>query len=114
LLLQRKCDLYWPQDGTAKFGMIEVTMLRETTMATFTVRTFRIRHTRVKVANAKTGGVTAAEHANERYVVQFQFTVWPDHGVPDSPLSLLSFVRRTAEANKDSDAPVLVHCRFVP
>ena len=45
----------------------------------------------------------------ERIVVQFHFTVWPDHGVPEHPTSLLQFVRRVIATNQNT-GPVLVHC----
>lgn len=47
LLLQRKCDMYWPKEGTEVYGVISVTMVREDVMATYTIRTFQIRHLRV-------------------------------------------------------------------
>ena len=93
--------MYWPKEGSEKYGLIEVTLAREDVMATYTIRTFRIRHTRIR--NGKQGH-------SERYVLQYHFTAWPDHGVPENPLPLLSFVRRSSDANRDCAAPVVVHC----
>eukprot|EP00094_Tigriopus_californicus_P012020 TCALIF_11614-PA protein Name:"Similar to Ptp99A Tyrosine-protein phosphatase 99A (Drosophila melanogaster)" AED:0.07 eAED:0.07 QI:0/0.7/0.45/0.81/1/1/11/539/1209 len=99
---QRKCDRYWPGEGTVKYGLIEVTLTREDAMATYTIRTFRIRHTRIK--NGKQNSFM------ERYVLQYHYTHWPDHGVPETPLPLLNFVKRSSDANRETGAPILVHC----
>lgn len=49
-LLQRKCDMYWPKDGTETYGVIQVRLVKEDVMATYTVRTLLIRHLRVNVS----------------------------------------------------------------
>ena len=49
---------------------------------------------------------------DERVVKQFHFTAWPDHGVPSHPTPLLSLVRHTFTANRESIGPMLVHCRY--
>lgn len=54
--------------------------------------------------------VQCDQEKTERIVTQFHFTVWPDHGVPEHPTSLLQFVRRVMTANADSEPPILVHC----
>ena len=48
---------------------------------------------------------------DERVVKQFHFTAWPDHGVPSHPTLLLSLVRHTFSANRESTGPMVVHCR---
>lgn len=47
----------------------------------------------------------------ERTLTQYQFTQWPDKGAPDSPLPLLSFIRRCSRAQTLAAGPLLVHCR---
>lgn len=49
----------------------------------------------------------------KREVRQFQFTAWPDHGVPDHPTPLLMFMRRVKAANPPDAGPVICHCRYV-
>lgn len=50
----------------------------------------------------------------ERVITQFQFTGWPDHGVPDNPGPVIEFVRsvRAQEDPENSKGPMVVHCRY--
>ena len=42
---------------------------------------------------------------------QFHYTSWPDHGVPAHPLPVLSFIKKSAEANPpENGGPIIVHC----
>ena len=44
-------------------------------------------------------------------VVQFHFTGWPDHGVPQNGVVLINFIRRVRTIHPYSDpCPLLVHC----
>lgn len=47
----------------------------------------------------------------KREVRQFQFTAWPDHGVPDHPTAFLMFLRRVQAMNPIDVGPIIVHCR---
>lgn len=42
VLLQVKCDQYWPGRGTETYGLIQVTLLDTVELATYTVRTFAL------------------------------------------------------------------------
>uniref|UniRef100_A0AAR2J7B7 protein-tyrosine-phosphatase n=1 Tax=Pygocentrus nattereri TaxID=42514 RepID=A0AAR2J7B7_PYGNA len=90
-----KCDQYWPSRGTDTYGLVQVTLLDTMELATFCVRTFSLH---------KSG-------CNERREVrQFQFTAWPDHGVPEYPTPFLAFLRRVKSCNPPDAGPVIVHC----
>ncbi|XP_016312070.1 receptor-type tyrosine-protein phosphatase S-like isoform X12 [Sinocyclocheilus anshuiensis] len=90
-----KCDQYWPSRGTDTFGAVQVALLDTMELATFCVRTFSLH---------KSG-------CNERREVrQFQFTAWPDHGVPEYPTPFLAFLRRVKACNPPDAGPVIVHC----
>lgn len=45
---QRKCDMYWPKEGSESYGIITVKLLQEVVMATYILRTFTIRNSKVK------------------------------------------------------------------
>ena len=44
-------------------------------------------------------------------VKQFQYTGWPDHGVPLQPSSLVKFIQQVRKEVEGTDAPIVVHCR---
>ncbi|XP_011312155.1 tyrosine-protein phosphatase 99A isoform X2 [Fopius arisanus] len=98
-----KCDMYWPKEEPEIYGNIQVTLTKEDIMATYTVRTLNIRH--LKVKKKKNG-----TNIGERTVYQYHYTGWPDHGVPDHPLPVLSFIRKSSSANPPSAGPIIVHC----
>lgn len=68
---RRKCDMYWPKEGTDTYGLIQVKFVKEEVMASYTIRTFQIRHLKLKKKK---------QLANERYVYQYHYTNWNDHG----------------------------------
>jgi len=49
-----------------------------------------------------------------RLVRQFHYTVWPDHGVPETTQSLIQFVRTVRDyVNRTpGSGPTVVHCRY--
>ena len=44
-------------------------------------------------------------------VTQLHYMVWPDHGVPSEPSSLLAFHRRLKKLHQLPKRPILIHCR---
>lgn len=47
-MLQRKCDMYWPKEGTETYGLVQVKLIKEDVLAMYTVRTLQILHTKVR------------------------------------------------------------------
>ncbi|XP_060055547.1 receptor-type tyrosine-protein phosphatase delta isoform X15 [Erinaceus europaeus] len=90
-----KCDQYWPTRGTETHGLVQVTLLDTVELATYCVRTFALY---------KNGS------SEKREVRQFQFTAWPDHGVPEHPTPFLAFLRRVKTCNPPDAGPMVVHC----
>ena len=44
-------------------------------------------------------------------ITHYQFTAWPDHGVPQFATSFTSFISRIQKNHKkDANIPLLVHC----
>ena len=43
-------------------------------------------------------------------VTHYHFTEWPDHGVPEAKLSLISFIQRVRRDHPFDGPPLLVHC----
>ena len=41
---------------------------------------------------------------------QYQYTAWPDHGVPEHPAPFLQFLRRIVSMNPPDSGPVITHC----
>jgi len=42
VLLQIKCDQYWPNRGSEVYGVMHVTLLDVIELATYTIRTFQL------------------------------------------------------------------------
>ncbi|KAK3749884.1 hypothetical protein QZH41_008270, partial [Actinostola sp. cb2023] len=90
-----KCTQYWPTSGTCKFEGAHISLDEEVELTSHTVRMFR---------------VTMIDLNETRFIKQFHFTSWPDHGVPKSVAFLLAFVRATTKANPRDAGPMVVHC----
>ncbi|NXX99818.1 PTPRV phosphatase, partial [Centropus bengalensis] len=93
------CDHYWPSESApVSYGQVRVHLLTQSSSEEWTTREFKLWHE----------GLQA-----ERYVSHLHYTAWPDHGIPESTTSIMTFrelVREHMQSTKDA-GPTLVHCR---
>ncbi|XP_053560722.1 receptor-type tyrosine-protein phosphatase O [Bombina bombina] len=90
------CDQYWPSDS-ASYGPFTVICVSNLSYSDWTIRHFNLHH---------------IEGSKVRTVCQMHYTAWPDHGVPKTPESLITFaelVREQVQSLNDS-GPTVVHC----
>ncbi|XP_037551667.1 receptor-type tyrosine-protein phosphatase beta, partial [Nematolebias whitei] len=94
-----KCDQYWPADKEPLYyGDLVLQMLSESVLPEWTIREFRITSER--------------SCSYPRVLRHFHYTVWPDHGVPESTQSLIQFVRTVRDYvdRSPSTGATVVHC----
>ncbi|KZC07125.1 Receptor-type tyrosine-protein phosphatase T [Dufourea novaeangliae] len=88
-----KCEQYWPDIGKKKkYGDLLVFNAKHTVFADYT---FRVLH------------VTRDEET--RKVEHLHYTAWPDHGVPFSTHSVVTYLKKLL-ATSPGNGPVVVHC----
>ncbi|XP_008295253.1 receptor-type tyrosine-protein phosphatase beta [Stegastes partitus] len=94
-----KCDQYWPADREPLYyGDLVIQMLSESVLPEWTIREFKI--------------TSESGCSYPRVLRHFHYTVWPDHGVPESTQSLIQFVRTVRDYvdRSPSTGATVVHC----
>lgn len=92
---RNKCAKYYPEPGEIfQLGEVTVTGKEVDETEEVTTRKFILTH-----------------EGNQREVLQFHFTAWPDYGIPSSAQSFLLMMQEAEEANnKRTKGPFVVHC----
>ncbi|CAH1243399.1 PTPRT [Branchiostoma lanceolatum] len=92
-----KCERYWPDNTqTEHYGDFGVTCMREDVLTDFTMRKFHL--------------FQASDGKKFHEIYQYQFTVWPDHGVPTYASPLMALRNRVKEHVTPESGPIIVHC----
>ncbi|XP_014252274.1 tyrosine-protein phosphatase non-receptor type 2-like isoform X2 [Cimex lectularius] len=103
---QKKCHLYWPR-GEKAHGENVLTLTDVGLSVTFV--SFDDKNAYPKTILR----LTDLESGESREVIHFQYTMWPDFGVPESARCFVRFlclVRRSGILEEDSGGPPVVHC----
>ncbi|XP_069819620.1 receptor-type tyrosine-protein phosphatase O isoform X3 [Dendropsophus ebraccatus] len=91
-----KCDHYWPFTAEpVTYGDVAVEMVSEEEQPDWACRVFRVSH-----------------EDDIQHVMHFNFTAWPDHGVPAASAaeSVLQFVYMVRQKAAKTKGPITVHC----
>ncbi|KAG9490911.1 hypothetical protein GDO78_006308 [Eleutherodactylus coqui] len=91
-----KCDHYWPFTAEpVSYGDITVEMVSEEEQPDWALRVFRVAHA-----------------ADAQHIMHFNFTAWPDHGVPAASAAenILQFVYMVRQKAAKTKGPITVHC----
>ncbi|XP_015222912.2 tyrosine-protein phosphatase non-receptor type 18 [Lepisosteus oculatus] len=92
---KKKCERYWPElNETSTFDPFLVSCLEESSPNKEVI---------VRTLNVQFQGDTHS-------VSQFQYTAWPDHGIPNSADSILGMMKMAHSKQGNDTAPILVHC----
>uniref|UniRef100_A0A3Q3WJB9 protein-tyrosine-phosphatase n=1 Tax=Mola mola TaxID=94237 RepID=A0A3Q3WJB9_MOLML len=99
----RKYNYYWPTENREEYGNMVVTLKSTEAHVCYIVRQFNLHHAKVK-KNHKSWALC------KRIMLQYHNTQWPNMGVPEYTLPILTFVRRSSAAQIPDIGPVLIHC----
>ncbi|KAF0037479.1 hypothetical protein F2P81_010353 [Scophthalmus maximus] len=94
---REKCHQYWPAERSARYQYFVVDPMAEYNMPQYILREFK---------------VTDARDGQSRTVRQFQFTDWPEQGVPKSGEGFIDFIGQVHKTKEQfgQDGPITVHC----
>ncbi|XP_061573072.1 tyrosine-protein phosphatase non-receptor type 6 [Cololabis saira] len=96
---RNKCVPYWPKLHEAKeVGPYVVSCESETVAADYLVRVLELTHVK--------------QPKRSRTIWHYQYLSWPDHGVPDEPGGVLSFLTQVnmKQAEYADTGPMIIHC----
>ncbi|XP_071262636.1 receptor-type tyrosine-protein phosphatase F-like isoform X4 [Salvelinus alpinus] len=94
---REKCHQYWPAERSARYQYFVVDPMAEYNMPQYILREFK---------------VTDARDGQSRTIRQFQFTDWPEQGVPKTGEGFIDFIGQVHKTKEQfgQDGPISVHC----
>uniref|UniRef100_A0AAX7UKV9 Receptor-type tyrosine-protein phosphatase F n=1 Tax=Astatotilapia calliptera TaxID=8154 RepID=A0AAX7UKV9_ASTCA len=94
---REKCHQYWPAERSARYQYFVVDPMAEYNMPQYILREFK---------------VTDARDGQSRTIRQFQFTDWPEQGVPKTGEGFIDFIGQVHKTKEQfgQDGPITVHC----
>ncbi|XP_075901581.1 protein tyrosine phosphatase receptor type Fa [Nelusetta ayraudi] len=94
---REKCHQYWPAERSARYQYFVVDPMAEYNMPQYILREFK---------------VTDARDGQSKTIRQFQFTDWPEQGVPTSGEGFIDFIGQVHKTKEQfgQDGPITVHC----
>uniref|UniRef100_A0A8C1XE15 Receptor-type tyrosine-protein phosphatase F n=1 Tax=Cyprinus carpio TaxID=7962 RepID=A0A8C1XE15_CYPCA len=94
---REKCHQYWPSERSARYQYFVVDPMAEYNMPQYILREFK---------------VTDARDGQSRTIRQFQFTDWPEQGVPKTGEGFIDFIGQVHKTKEQfgQDGPITVHC----
>ncbi|XP_059503997.1 protein tyrosine phosphatase receptor type Fa isoform X14 [Stegostoma tigrinum] len=94
---REKCHQYWPAERSARYQYFVVDPMAEYSMPQYILREFK---------------VTDARDGQSRTIRQFQFTDWPEQGVPKTGEGFIDFIGQVHKTKEQfgQDGPITVHC----
>eukprot|EP01130_Rhizamoeba_saxonica_P013645 TRINITY_DN583_c0_g1_i1.p1 TRINITY_DN583_c0_g1~~TRINITY_DN583_c0_g1_i1.p1 ORF type:complete len:289 (+),score=69.72 TRINITY_DN583_c0_g1_i1:537-1403(+) len=109
---REKAHLYWPSVNTSKqYGKIYVNCVQEDDSMGFCIkRKFKVSE---RIGGLKAATTYNSDDSDARTIIQYHYTVWPDHGVPDDKETVLELIEEMDEriARKNLEGtPIVVHC----
>lgn len=98
MFTQEKCYQYWPSERSVRYDTFIVEPITEYNMPQYILREFKVTDT---IDNGS------------RTVRQFQFTDWPEQGVPKSAEGFIDFIGQVHKTKEQfgQEGPITVHCR---
>ncbi|XP_061538925.1 protein tyrosine phosphatase receptor type Fa isoform X1 [Phycodurus eques] len=94
---REKCHQYWPAERSARYQYFVVDPMAEYNMPQYVLREFK---------------VTDARDGQSRTIRQFQFSDWPEQGVPKNGEGFIDFIGQVHKTKEQfgQDGPITVHC----
>ncbi|CAI5664317.1 unnamed protein product [Oreochromis niloticus] len=89
-----RCHKYWPEDNKpmSVFSDILISKVSEEVFPDWTIRTLKVE-----------------KHGHYILVRHFNYTSWPEHGVPESCSTLIKFVK-AVRMHRQDNSTIVVHC----